>query len=58
MPELFVALQANSPRFMGNRLANAQKFSLFFLHQLNFYLCNGTSVNSFFSKRSYQALRA
>ena len=38
--------------FMGNSLANTQKFSLFYPRPLNFHLCNGTSFNSFFSKKS------
>jgi hypothetical protein len=38
--------------FMGSSLANTQKFSLFYSHPLNFHLCNGTSFNSFFHKKS------
>ena len=35
--------------FMGNYSDKYQNFSLFLI-SLNFHLCNGTSVNSFFSK--------
>jgi hypothetical protein len=57
-PEPLVALQSNSPRLHGKFPGKCTEFLLFSPRPLNFHLCNGMSINSFFSKRARPVLRS